>query len=150
MKKIKKIISIGLCALTLSTSASLPAFAARSADPNNLQIVNKVEQFNNCELATLRTYIWKTNYQFVKDDKVNLLRDLIALYRRLDKLVVSNIKAANELCPSLDVYDPGSIKVNLDILLTSLNNIDVSGIKQHYGFSAFLADSFNISEKPEP
>ena len=56
-------------------------------------------------------------------------------------MVVSNIKAANELCPSLDVYDPGSIKVNLDILLTSLNNIDVSGIKQHYGFSAFLAET---------
>lgn len=36
----KKIISVGLSALTIATLVALPAYAAKSADPNNSQIVN--------------------------------------------------------------------------------------------------------------
>ncbi len=144
---IKKIISIGLCALTLSTSASLPAFAAISADPNNSQIVNKVEQFNNTALAALRKYIFETNYQFVKEgkEKAKIVHDLIVLYQRLDRLVVSNINVANELWPSPGSYNLGSISTNLGMLISSLYNVSLNGIHQCYDFPIFFIKTQIIS-----
>ena len=127
---IKKIISIGLCALTLSTSASLPAFAAKSADPNNLQIVNKVEQFNKSRLNELDYYIWQIG------TKNCITSDLIALYNRLDKLIVPNIHIANSLITRFNQYNANSIGSQIDLLFaylyqlnTNLKLIDVNKLE---------------------
>lgn len=88
---VKKIISTGLCILTISSSIAFPISAARSADLSNTQIVNKVEQFNNSKLKKLDYYIWKIN------TKNFITGDLISLYQKLDSLVVYDINIANEL-----------------------------------------------------
>ncbi len=117
---IKKIISIGLCALTLSTSASLPAFAAKSADPNDTKVVNTVKQFNNTSLNELDYYIWQIGPQNC------ITSDLIALYNKLDKLIVPNINIANNLITRFNQYNANSIGSQLDLLFAYLYQIDTN------------------------
>lgn len=144
---IKKFISVGLCALTVATSLAIPVSAAKSADPNDSQIVSKVEQFNNSGLAKLREYIWKTNYKFIKDSKVDIVKDLIALYRKLDDLVVSSIDIADDLCPSYSIFHPlasNSIGGHVDLLIMFLGSIDAYGIDQNAGLPFRLNESWPV------
>ncbi len=115
---IKKIISIGLCALTLSATLSLPASAAKSADPNNSQIVNKVNLFNSSRLEKLDYYIWQININNC------ITEDLIALYNRLDKLIVPNISIANSLVAPFNIHNIYSIGSQFDILFIYLNMLN--------------------------
>lgn len=146
--KIKKIVSIVLFTLTFSASLlTLPAYAAKSADINNKQIVNKVEQFNNSRLAKLRNYIWKTNYKFIKSGKVDVVRNLITLYRKLDDLVVSSTNIADELCPPYSVFHPlatDSIGLHIDLLIMFLGSIDAYGVDQNRGMPLFMNETWPV------
>lgn len=95
---IKKIISVGLCIITVSSLTMFPVSAAKSADLNNIQIVNRVEEFNKSKLEKLDYYIWKIN------TKHNISEDLINLYQKLDNLVVSDISIADELNSHANLY----------------------------------------------
>lgn len=144
---IKKFISIGLCTLTLSTALVFPTSAAKSADLKNKQIVSKVEEFNNSRLAKLRHYIWKTNYKFVKNGKVDVVRSLISLYKRLDNLVVSNVDVADNLCMPYNFFNPTAVFAiggHVDLLIMFLSSIDNYGINQSQSCPFFLGESCPI------
>lgn len=124
---IKKITSIGLCALTLSTSVSLSASAARSANPNNSQIVSKVEQFNKSRLKILDYYIWQININNC------ITEDLIVLYSRLDKLIVPNINIANSLVAPFNIHNLYSIGSQFDILFGYLGMFNINPLVAEAG-----------------
>lgn len=130
---IKKIISIELCALTLSTSVSLPAFAAKSADSNNLQIVSKINLFNSSRLEKLDYYTWRINIESYRTGIGSIIsRDLVNLYKRLDNLVVSNINIADELLAPPNTYDSNSIGPKLEELFSCLFEIDYNNHDNDY------------------
>lgn len=115
---VKKIISTILCVLTISTSPIFQVSAAKSADPNNVQIVNSVNLFNCLTLEKLDYYIWRT------DIESGIVRDLIDLHKRLSNFVVYDISTANELLAPYNIYDSISIGSQLEHLFSCLFIID--------------------------
>ncbi len=137
--KAKKFISTILCMLTISASTIIPVSAAKSADPNNSQIVNKVNLFNSSRLEKLDHYIYRTDIESYRTGIDSIIaRDLVDLYKRLDNLVVSDITIANELLAPANIYDPISIGSQLEDLFSCLFTIDYNSSHDN------LNDSTNL------
>ena len=115
---IKKIISVGLCILTISTLTTLPASAAKSADFGDCQIISKVRLFNESKLKKLSQYILCANF----DDFIK--KELMTLYQKLDNLVVSNISVANELNETTNSGNSNSIGRQLENIFSFVDTIN--------------------------
>lgn len=112
---IKKIVSILLCTLAISSFTVIPTSAARSADCNNTQIDDKVQLFNKTKLKKLNWYILCAGFDNF------ITKDLMTLYQKLNNLIVSDISVANEINENSSGGNSNSIGSQLDNIFSFMD-----------------------------
>lgn len=147
---IKKIISIICCFLTILLSTILTTSAAKSVKLSKLsdpQVVIKVMDFNDSKLRMLNWYI-----SHITPDNP-MAKSLIKLYQKLDDLVVSDIRVANELNETANSVNSNSIGCQLENLFLLLDTIGETLGRSPFDksnstyFSCYFAPKLNIKIK---